>query len=96
MLDKAGENSKNSDNILAILAEIKAIREENSYFKTVCSKLVEKTNILEKEINSLKGELNYMRQDKLRNNLIIHSIPKLTDEGYSSHCKIVEIELSFC
>lgn len=49
MPDKAGENSKNSDNILAILAEIKAIREENSYFKTVCSKLVEKTNILEKE-----------------------------------------------
>lgn len=70
-----------SDKISAILSEIKAIREENSYYKTVCSQLVEKTNYLEKEVNSLKGELNYMRQDKLRNNLIIQSIPKLTAES---------------
>lgn len=81
MPEKSGENSKNSENISAILSEIRAIREENSYYKTVCSQLVEKTNVLEKEVNSLKGELNYMRQDKLRNNLIIHGVPKLTNEG---------------
>lgn len=42
---------------------------------------MEKTNYLEKEVNSLKGELNYMHQDKLRNNLIIQSIPKLKIES---------------
>lgn len=70
-----------SDKISAILTEIRAIREENSYYKTVCSQLVEKTNYLEKEVNSLKGELNYMHQDKLRNNLIIQSISKLATES---------------
>lgn len=70
-----------SDKISAILTEIKAIREENTYYKSVCAQLVEKTNYLEKEVNSLKGELNYMHQDKLRNNLIIQSIPKLKTES---------------
>lgn len=79
--NKPSEIDNNSENISAILSEIKAIREENSYYKTVCAQLVEKTNYLEKEVNSLKGELNYMRQDKLRDNLIIQSIPKLSSEN---------------
>lgn len=75
------KSAKNNDNILAILNEIKLIREENSYYKTVCAKLVEKTNLLEVEVNLLKGELNYMRQDVLRNNLIIQSVPKISKES---------------
>lgn len=58
------DKSDNTGNILAILSEIKAIREENNFYKNVCAQLVEKTNSLEKEVNALKGELNYMRQDQ--------------------------------
>lgn len=75
------DKSDNSDNILAILSEIKAIREENNFFKSVCAELVKKTNSLEKEVNFLKGELNCMRQDQLRNNMIIHGVPKLSTES---------------
>lgn len=76
-----GSKSVQDDHILAILTEIRLIREENSYYKTVCAQLVEKTTFLEKEINVLKGELNYMRQDGLRNNMVIHMIPKLDKES---------------
>lgn len=80
-MNKKSDKSDNSGNILAILSEIKAIREENNFYKSVCAQLVEKTNSLEKEVNSLKGELNFLRQDQLRNNMIIHGLPKLSSEN---------------
>ena len=67
-----------------ILKKLEEIEKENKQMKLELKEIREENSNLRKEVDTLEGQKGYMKQDSLKNNIVISGLPldNNTSENY--------------